>query len=168
MWSFLWLSTLCYFCHARYDLIRLGWCRLCSTLKTVDVARFCEVSCVKYCVFTFPLVVTAVQTHGGVQSALQSIHAPTRNEEGTYIRASVASDLDTLSTLNTPSHQVMMMNIFLLGGWVVHPSAFLFCGFPVFALSYSVWLGRTLSPVFRSAFRCRLTCSKYSLFQLVA
>ncbi len=73
--------------------------------------------CVKYCVFTFPLVVTAVQTHGGVQSALRSIHAPTRNEEGTYIRASVASDLDTLSTPSTPNHQMMMMDIFLLGGW---------------------------------------------------
>nr|DAR95706.1 MAG TPA: hypothetical protein [Caudoviricetes sp.] len=47
------------------------------------------------------------------------------------------------------------MNIFLLGGWVARPSASLFCGFPVFALSYSVWLGR-------SAFRCRLTCSQYS------
>lgn len=73
-------------------------------LKTVDVAGFCEVVRVKYCVFTFPLVVTAVQTHGGASSALRSIHAPTRNEEGTYIRASVASDLDTLSTLNKPSH----------------------------------------------------------------
>ena len=90
------------------------------------MARFCEVVCVKYCVFTFPLVVTAVQTHGGVQSALRSIHAPTRNEEGTYIRASVASDLDTLSTLNIPSHQVMMMNRFLWGGWVARPSASLF------------------------------------------
>nr|DAO51172.1 MAG TPA: hypothetical protein [Caudoviricetes sp.] len=49
-------------------------------------------------------MVTAVQTHGGVSSALRRIHAPTRDEEGTYIRASVASDLDTLSTLNTPSH----------------------------------------------------------------
>lgn len=85
--------------------------------------------CVKYCVFTFPLVVTAVQTHGGVQSALRSIHAPTRNEEGTYIRASVASDLDTLSTPTTPSHQGMMMNIFLLGGWVARPSAFYFVAF---------------------------------------
>lgn len=82
--------------------------------------------CVKYCVFTFPLVVTAVQTHGGVQSALRRIHAPTRNEEGTYIRASIASDLDTLSTLNTPSHQGMTMNIFLSGGWVARPSASLF------------------------------------------
>ena len=91
---------------------------------------FCEVVRVKYCVFTFPLVVTAVQTHGGVQSALRSIHAPTRNEEGTYIRASVASDLDTLSTLNTPNHQVMMMmDIFLLGGWVARPSAFYFVAF---------------------------------------
>ena len=89
--------------------------------------RFCEVVCVKYCVFTFPLVVTTVQTHGGVQSALRSIHAPTRNEEGTYIRASIASDLDTLSTLSTPSHQGMMMNIFLWGGWVARPSAFCFC-----------------------------------------
>ena len=82
--------------------------------------------CVKYCVFAIPLVSTAVQTHGGVQSALRSIHAPTRNEEGTYIRASVASDLDTLSTPNIPSHQGMMMNIFLLGGWVARPSAFYF------------------------------------------
>ena len=103
--------------------------------------RFCEVVCVKYCVFTFPLVVTAVQTHGGVQSALRSIHAPTRNEEGTYIRASIASDLDTLSTQSTPNHQVMMMNIFLLGGWVARPSAFYFvaflcspCLFPAFSV----------------------------------
>ena len=57
------------------------------------MAGFCEVSCVKYCVFAFPLVVTAVQTHGGVSSALRSIHAPTRNEKGTYIGASVASDV---------------------------------------------------------------------------
>ena len=90
---------------------------------------------VKYCVFTFPLVVTAVQTHGGASSALRSIHAPTRNEEGTYIRASVASDVATLSTPKTQSHQVTTMNIFLLGGWVARPSAFLFCSFPVFALS---------------------------------
>lgn len=91
--------------------------------------RFGEVVRVKYCVFTLPLVVTAVQTHGGVQSALRRIHAPTRNEAGTYIRASVASDLDTLSTLNIPSHQVMMMDIFLLGGWVARPSAFYFVAF---------------------------------------
>nr|DAP73754.1 MAG TPA: hypothetical protein [Caudoviricetes sp.] len=91
------------------------------------MAGFCEVSCVKYCVFTFPLVVTVVQTHGGASSAPRHIHAPTRYEEGTYIRASIASDLDTLSTLNIPSHQVMMMDIFLLGGWVARPSAFLFC-----------------------------------------
>lgn len=97
---------------------------------------------VKYCVFTLPLVVTAVQTHGGVQSALRSIHAPTRNEAGSYIGASVASDTVTLSTPNTQSHQGMMMNIFLLGGWVARPSAFYFCGFPVFALPFSVWLGR--------------------------
>lgn len=58
---------------------------------------------VKYCVFTLPLVVTAVQTHGGVQSALRRIHAPTRNEAGTYIRASVASDLDTLCTRKQPN-----------------------------------------------------------------
>lgn len=96
------------------------------------MAGFCEVLCVKYCVFTFPLVVTAVQTHGGVQSALRRIHAPTRNEAGTYIRASVASDLDTLSTLNIPSHQVMMMDIFLLGGWVARPSAFYFMAFLFF------------------------------------
>nr|DAN20706.1 MAG TPA: hypothetical protein [Caudoviricetes sp.] len=68
------------------------------------MAGFCEVVRVKYCVLKMPLVVTAVQTHGGVQSALRRIHTPTRNEEGAYIRASVASDLDTLSTLNTPSH----------------------------------------------------------------
>lgn len=86
--------------------------------------------CVKYCVFTFPLVVTVVQTHGGASSALRSIHASTRNEERTYIRASIASDTITLSTLSTPSHQGMMMNIFLLGGWVARPSAFYF-----FALS---------------------------------
>ena len=81
------------------------------------MAGFCEVVCVKYCVFTFPLVITAVQTHGAASSALRSIHAPTRNEAGTYIRASVASDLDTLRTPSTPKHQVMMMDIFLLGGW---------------------------------------------------
>ena len=63
----------------------------------------------------------------GVQSALRSIHAPTRNEEGTYIGASVASDLDTLSTLYKPSQQGMMMNRFLWGGWVARPSAFYFC-----------------------------------------
>lgn len=114
-----------------------------------------------------PLVVTAVQTHGGVRSALRRIHAPTRNEEGTYIRASVASDLDTLSTLNIPSHQVMTMDIFLLGGWVARPSAFYFVAFLcspclilfglvalsfVFALPYSVC----------SAFRGRLACSLHS------
>nr|DAX91210.1 MAG TPA: hypothetical protein [Caudoviricetes sp.] len=93
------------------------------------MAGFCEVARVKYCVFTFPLGVTAVRTHGGVQSALRSIHAPTRNEEGTYIRASIASDLDTLSTPSTPSHQEMMMDIFLLGGWVARPSAFYFVAF---------------------------------------
>ena len=71
-------------------------------------------------------MVAAVQTHGAASSALRSIHAPTRDEEGTYIRASVASDLDTLSTPSTPRHQGMMMNIFLLGGWVARPSAFLF------------------------------------------
>ena len=91
------------------------------------MAGFCEVVRVKYCVFTFPLVVTAVQTHGGASSALRRIHAPTRNEEGTYIGASVASDVVTLSTHNTPSHQEMVMNIFLLGGWVAHLSAFYFC-----------------------------------------
>lgn len=32
------------------------------------------------------------------------------------------------------------MNIFLLGGWVARPSAFYFCGFPVFSLSYCVGL----------------------------
>ena len=32
------------------------------------------------------------------------------------------------------------MNIFLLGGWVALPSAFYFCGFPVFSLSYCVGL----------------------------
>ena len=114
--------------------------------------------CVKYCVFTFPLVVTAVQTHGGVSSALRHIHAPTRNEAGTYIRASVASDLDTLSTPNTLSHQGMMMNIFLLGGWVARPSAFYFCACSG-SLSYSVWLGR-------SAFHCRLACSMLNITAL--
>ena len=110
--------------------------------------------CVKYCVFTFPLVVTAVQTHGGVQSALRRIHAPTRNEEGTYIRASIASDLDTLSTLSTPSHQGMMMNIFLLGGWVARPSAFYFVAFLcspcliVLAWSLCLLLSPYLFPVF--------------------
>ena len=82
------------------------------------MAVFCEVSCVKYCVFAFPLGFTAVQTHGVASSALRRIHAPTRNEEGTYIGASVASDLDTLSTPNTPSHQGMMMyNFCWVGGW---------------------------------------------------
>lgn len=52
------------------------------------------------------------------------------------------------------------MNIFLLGGWVARPSAFYFCACAG-SLSYSVLLGR-------SAFRCRLACSQYSLFQLVA
>lgn len=104
--------------------------------------------CVKYCVFTFPLVVTAVQTHGGASSALRSIHAPTRDEKGTYIRASVASDLDTLSTPSTPNHQVMMMNIFLSGGWVARPSAFYFFACAG-SLSYSVC----------SAFRGCLACS---------
>lgn len=32
------------------------------------------------------------------------------------------------------------MNIFLLGGWAALPSAFYFCGFPVFSLSYCVGL----------------------------
>ena len=54
---------------------------------------FCEGVRVKYCVFTFPLVVTSVQTHWGFSSALRIIHAPTRYEEGTYIGASVASDV---------------------------------------------------------------------------
>lgn len=94
---------------------------------------------VKYCVFTFPLVVTAVQTHGGVQSALRRIHAPTRNEEGTYIGASVASDSVTLSTPSTPNHQGMMMDRFLLGGWVARPSAFYFCACTG-SLSYCVGL----------------------------
>lgn len=57
------------------------------------MAGFCEVSCVKYCVFTFPPVVTAVQTRGAASSALWSTHAPTRYEKGTYIGASVASDV---------------------------------------------------------------------------
>ena len=57
------------------------------------MAGFCEVSCVKYCVFAFPLVVTTVQTHGGASSALRRIHASTRNEERTYIGASIASDV---------------------------------------------------------------------------
>nr|DAR95705.1 MAG TPA: hypothetical protein [Caudoviricetes sp.] len=68
------------------------------------MAGFCEVSCVKYCVFTFPLVVTAVQTHGGASSALRRIHAPTRNEEGTYIGASVASDVAIGIALIKPVH----------------------------------------------------------------
>ena len=50
-------------------------------------------SCVKYCVFTFPLGFTAVQTHGGASSAPRRIHASTRYEERTYIGASVASDV---------------------------------------------------------------------------
>lgn len=100
--------------------------------------------CVKYCVFTFPLVVTAVQTHGGVQSALRRIHAPTRNEAGTYIRASIASDLDTLSTLNIPSHQGMMMDIFFVGWVGGTPERFLFSACSRFALPYSVWLGRSV------------------------
>ena len=108
--------------------------------------------CVKYCVFTFPLVVTAVQTHGGVQSALRRIHAPTRNEEGTYIRASVASDLDTLSTRKQPN-QSRNDDEQIFVGWVGGtPKCFLFCGFPVFTLPYSVWLGRY-------AFLCRLCFS---------
>lgn len=74
-------------------------------------------SCVKYCVFTFPLVVTAVQTHGGVQSALRSIHAPTSNEAGTYIRASVASDIDTLSTRKQPN-QSRNDDEHIFVGWV--------------------------------------------------
>ena len=57
------------------------------------MAGFCEVSCVKYCVLKMPLVVTTVQTHGVASSALRRIHAPTRNEKGTYIGASVASDV---------------------------------------------------------------------------
>lgn len=57
------------------------------------MAGFCEVSCVKYCVFTIPLVFTVVQTNGVASSALRRIHAPTRNEKGTYIGASVASDV---------------------------------------------------------------------------
>ena len=48
---------------------------------------------VKYCVFAFPLGFTVVQTHGVASSALRRIHAPTRNEKGTYIGASVASDV---------------------------------------------------------------------------
>lgn len=104
--------------------------------------------CVKYCVFTFPLVVTAVQTHGGVSSALHSIHAPTRNEAGTYIRASAASDLDTLSTPKTPNHQGMVMNIFLLGGWVARPSASLFLRLRWFLVLFCLaWsLSFSLSP----------------------
>ena len=72
---------------------------------------------VKYCVFTLPLVVTAVQTHGGVQSALRHTHAPTRNEAGTYIRASVASDLDTLSTRKQPN-QSSNGDVHIFVGWV--------------------------------------------------
>lgn len=124
------------------------------------MAGFCEVSCVKYCVFTLPLVVATVQTHGGVQSALRSIHAPTRDEEGTYIRASVASDIIILSTPNTPSHQGMMMNIFLLGGWVARPSAFYFVAF-LYLPCLRCLLGR-------SVFCCRLACSIYSLLCLVS
>lgn len=53
------------------------------------------------------------------------------------------------------------MNIFLLGGWVARPSAFYFCGIPVFALSYSVWLGRyALSG--RLACSLCFTCSNWS------
>ena len=68
------------------------------------MAWFCEVSYVKYCVFTLPLVVTTVQTHGGASSALQSINAPTRYEEGTYIGASVASDVAIGIALNNLTH----------------------------------------------------------------
>lgn len=118
------------------------------------MAGFCEVSCVKYCVFTFPLVVTAVQTHGGVQSALRRIHAPTRNEEGTYIRASVASDVATLSTPNIPSHQGMMMNIFLLGGWVG--------GTPKCFFIFVLALVPCLTLLAWSAVRGRLACSLHS------
>ena len=97
-------------------------------------------SCVKYCVLKMPLVVTAVQTHGGASSALRRIHAPARNEAGTYIRASVASDLDTLSTPKTPNHQGMVMNIFLLGGWVARLSSFLFLRLRWFlVLFYLAW-----------------------------
>lgn len=131
--------------------------------------RFCEVSCVKYCVLKMPLVVTAVQNHGGVQSALHSIHAPTRDEEGTYIRASVASDVATLSTPNTPSHQGMTMNIFLLGGWVARPSAFCFMAFPC-SPCLRCWLCFAWSPVFYVVcFACSLCFILLPcLFQLVA
>ena len=128
---------------------------------------------VKYCVFTFPLVVTAVQTHGGVQSALRRIHAPTRNEAGSYIRASVASDVATLSTTNTLSHQGMTMNIFLLGGWVARPSAFYFCACAgslssVFAWSLcSLWspcLSRVSQLVARVLLSLSLSPNLFSVF----
>lgn len=110
---------------------------------------------------------------GGVQSALRSIHAPTRNEEGTYIRASIASDLDTLSTPSTPNHQVMMMDIFLLGGWVARPSAFYFVAFlcspylilfDLVALSFVVAL---LVSMLNLTARCSL-CFSWSLSLLPA
>ena len=124
-------------------------------------------SCVKYCVFTFPLVVTAVQTHGGVQSALRRIHAPTRDEEGTYIRASVASDLDTLSTPSTPNHQVTMMDIFLLGGWVARPSAFYFVRLRWFLVLLCP-LGFSLSPCLFPVFFVARVLLRLTEFNLTA
>lgn len=59
------------------------------------------------------------------------------------------------------------MNRFLWGGWVARPSAFYFVAF--LCLPCLILFGLVAMPFFvGSAFRCRLTCSQYSLFQLVA
>lgn len=119
-------------------------------------------SCVKYCVFTFPLVVTAVQTHGGVQSALRSIHAPTRNEEGTYIRASEASDVVTLRTPSIPSHQGMVVDKFLLGGWVARPSAFYFLRLRLHWSLCSLWSPLRLTVLNLTALCRPCSCTWYA------
>ena len=116
-------------------------------------------SCVKYCVFTLPLVVTAVQTHGGVQSALRHTHAPTRNEAGTYIRASVASDLDTLSTRKQPN-QSSNGDVHIFVGWVGGtPERFLI-----------LWLSRVCLVLFCLAWSLCFSLSPcpFCAFQLVA
>lgn len=119
-------------------------------------------SCVKYCVLKMPLVITAVQTHGGVSSALRRIHAPTRNEEGTYIRASVASDLDTLSTLRIAKSS-MNGDEQIFVGWVGGtPESFLYLRLRWFLvlLCFTWSLCFSLSPCLFSVFlvNCVLLC----------
>lgn len=84
---------------------------------------FCEMSCVKYCVYAYPSGYLMVQTQGA-SSAPGRNHAPTRNEEGSYIRSERSERSNEQPSLHRNILAYLIKQQFFVGwvGWLRSPN----------------------------------------------